>query len=351
MNWPWSKKKTEHRASGYSADRLAALVSYYNQTTGNIQGHAALEASCAIIGRAMSACTVQCASLTMRPSDLNLVGRQLIRGGEIVFCIMTDGSAVSLVPASTWNILGNYDRSKWVYRLELSGAYGFEHVNARAESVLHIQYAFSPDAPWDGRGPLEAAFETSKLAGTLENRLALEMTAPVGQVLPWPESKADVDTEEDDPLDDLRKDIASLKGNVAVVSTTAGGLGDRMAAPHGDWSLKRIGAAPPEILERLRTSSASSVYAACGIPQSLVSAGADANSTREGARFLHANVINPLLGLLAEELEKKLESPVTVRNPGLFHADLQARTRAIKTMTDAGYSKDEISRILEVPGA
>lgn len=349
--WPWTKKKVEHRASGYSADRLAALVSHYHQTTGNVQGHAALEASCSIIGRAMSACTVQCEHLTMRPSDLNLVARQLIRGGEIIFCIMSDNDMIKLVPASTWNIVGNYDRSKWIYRLELSGADGFEHVNARSESVVHVQYAYSPDAPWDGRGPLDAAFETAKMAGTLENRLALEMTAPVGQVLPWPESKADVDDEDDDPLDDLKKDIASLKGNVAVVSTTAGGVGDPMAAPNGDWNLKRIGADPPDILEKLRNSSASSIYAACGIPQSLVSAGADANSTREGARFLHANVINPLLSLLAQELELKLETPVTVRNPGLFHADLQARTRAIKTMTDAGYKKDEITRILEVPGA
>ncbi len=349
MRWPWSKKKEENRT--YSADRLTALISHYNQTTGNIHGHAALEASCGIVGRAMSSCTVQTSSLTLSPADLNLTGRQLLRGGEIIFCIMSDGNTLKLVPASTWNVRGNYDREQWMYRVELAGAEGFEHKYVRAESVIHVQYSYAPDAPWNGRGPLDSAFETAKLAGTLENRLALEMTAPVGQVLPWPESKANVDDEDDDPLDDLRKDIASLKGDIAIAPTTAGGHGDPAGAPHGDYSLKRIGATPPEVLEKLRTSSASSVYAACGIPQSLVSPGSDANSTREGGRFLHSNVINPLLGLLAQELRDKLETEVTVRNPGLFLTDLQSRTRAIKTMTDAGYTKDDISRILEVPSA
>ena len=158
----------------------------------------------------------------------------------------------------------------------------------------------------------------------------------------------DTDSDEDDPLADLRADIAGLKGGVAIAETTAGGHGDHHGRTFQDWQLKRIGANPPEVLTELRKASASSVYAACGIPQSLVSAGSDANSTREGARFLHANLINPILSLIEQELMDKLETSVSIHNPGLFAADLQARTRAVKSLFDAGYSKDEINKVVGI---
>ena len=176
-----------------------------------------------------------------------------------------------------------------------------------SSGVIHLRYSFNPASPWHGLSPLQVASTTAALAGTLETKLSQEMTAPVGQVLPWPEgSKVDVDSDEDDPLSDLRKDIAGLKGNVAIVETTAAGHGDVFTAGlYRTGTLKRIGANPPEVLAELRTASAASVYAACGIPQSLVSAGSDANSTREGARFLHANLINPILSLIGQELMEK----------------------------------------------
>ena len=345
--WPF-RKKVETRAS-YTDQLVSAILSQANRVTGDVAAIGALEASAGLVGRALTGCKVVTPFITLKPLELNLIGRELIRQGEIIFCIMTDGDGVSLHPAGAWDIRGGYDRQDWIYRLDLFGASGNVTKLVPADAVVHLQYSFNPATPWHGLSPLQVASATGQLAGTIETKLGQEMTAPVGQVLPWPEgSKVDVDDDDDDPLSDLRSDIASLKGNVAIVETLAGGHGDYHGKPLQDWQLKRIGANPPEVLAELRKASAMSVYAACGIPQSLVSAGSDANSTREGARFLHANVINPILNMIQAELIDKLETDVSVHNPGLFHSDLQARTRAVKSLHDAGYSKDEINRVVGI---
>ena len=346
--WPF-KKKPEQRDSSFTDSLVSAILAKANQVTGDMSTIGALEAAAGLVGRSLMQCKVTTPLIELKPSCLNLIGRELIRNGEIIFCIMTDGTKVNLVPAGAWDVRGGYDKDSWMYRLDLFGASHNVTKLVPSDSVIHIQYSYSAANPWRGLSPLQVASTTGQLAGTLETRLGQEMTAPVGQVIPWPEgSKPDVDSDDDDPLGDLRADIAGLKGGVAIVETLAGGLGDHHSRPFQDWQLKRIGANPPDVLAELRQASAASVYAACGIPQSLVSAGSDANSVREGARFLHANVVNPILSLIEDELTDKLETSVKVHNPGLFAADLQARTRAVKSLKDADYTKDEINKVVGI---
>lgn len=347
--WPF-KKKPEKRDSSYTDLLVSAILAQANRITGDVSSIGALEAAAGLVGRSLANCKVETRYFTLKPSYLNLIGRELIRQGEVIFCILVDGRTINLIPAGSWDIRGGYDQDSWVYRVDLFGASNHVTKLVPASGIIHIRYSFNPASPWRGLSPLEVASTTGQLAGILETKLGQEMTAPVGQVLPWPEgSKVDTDSDEDDPLKDLQADIAGLKGNVAIVETTAGGFGDHNSRPFQDWQLKRIGANPPEVLAELRKASAASVYAACGIPQSLVSAGSDANSTREGARFLQTNLINPILSLIAQELMEKLETDVTLHNPGLFNADLQARTRAVPALIDAGFSKSEVSEILSMP--
>ena len=347
--WNPFKKKIEKRDDSYTDTLVSAILAQANRVTGSVDSIGALEASAGLVGRALSNCKVQTPLFTLKPSYLNLIGRELIRQGEVIFCIMTDGPNINLFPAGSWDIRGDWNPESWLYRIELYGASRHETKLVPSSGVIHLRYSYNPASPWHGLSPLQVASTTGALAGMLETKLSQEMTAPVGQVLPWPEgSKVDVDSDEDDPLSGLRADIAGLKGNVAIVETTAAGHGDIHGRTLQDWTLKRIGANPPEVLAELRTASAASVYAACGIPQSLVSAGSDANSTREGARLLHSNLVNPILSLIEQELMEKLETDVKVHNPGLFHADLQARTRAVKSMFDAGYSKDEINKVVGI---
>ena len=102
--------------------------------------------------------------------------------------------------------------------------------------------------PGRAEGAGRPSSSTGALAASLELRLGQEAGAPVGQVIPVPE---DGGTKS---LGELRKDLMKLKGNLALVETTAAGFSEgKLAAPREDWQPKRFGADPPATLASLRT--------------------------------------------------------------------------------------------------
>ena len=50
-----------------------------------------------------------------------MIGRSLIRQGEIVFAMEVRGGRLMLLPAASWDIHGDVDPSTWNYRLTLGG--------------------------------------------------------------------------------------------------------------------------------------------------------------------------------------------------------------------------------------
>ena len=123
---------------------------------------AALEACAGIIGRSFAAAEVTGADIS--PSQMCLIGRSLLKKGEIVFRIDTRNGKVQLFPAASHDISGEYNPDSWTYRLNLAGPDSQITVdNVPAASVLHIMYSRSPETPWKGAGPLQVA----QLAGRL----------------------------------------------------------------------------------------------------------------------------------------------------------------------------------------
>ena len=147
-------------------------------------------------------------------------------------------------------------------------------------------------------------------------------------------------------VSDLRRDIGSLGGKVALVETLAAGWGDgRIAAPRGDYQPQRLGANPPASLATLRTDAARAVLSACGVPVELVTPG-DGTSAREGLRrFLHLTV-QPLAAIVASELRVKLDTPtLSLSFDKLFASDLSGRARAFQSMVGGGMSLDQAAAL------
>ena len=114
---------------------------------------------------------------------------------------------------------------------------------------------------------------------------------------------------------------AAAKGRTILAETTAAGWGDgKMAAPQADYRPQRFGASPPDSLPSLRTEAGLSVLSACGVPVSLVT-DADGTSQREAWRRFVMGSVEPLLAIVGQEVEAKLETRVTFDLSSLWAHD------------------------------
>ena len=145
------------------------------------------------------------------------------------------------------------------------------------------------------------------------------------------------DGSDDDPLRELKADIAKAAGSTVLTETTSDAFGEgSAAAPRYDWMPRRIGANPPASLGVLRGDASSMVLAACGIPPSLFRDLADGTAQREAFRRFLTSACEPLADLVAEELAAKLEEPVTFGFEGLYAHDLAGRAQAFERLVRGG---------------
>ena len=210
-------------------------------------------------GRSFASATVtpfNMATAALTPAVLEAIGRRLLLHGQAVFEIVVEGDAVSLVEASNWEI---EERGQWLYRADFSTPEGTYTRALSADRVLHPRIGASSKRPWQGESPIPSS--TAKLAAGLETKLTQEVGGPVGNVLPLPHKGS---------VTALQADIDKLGGRTVLVESTAGGYGDKEAAPKMDWLTRRIGANPPESMIGLRKDVQASILAACGCPGSLL---------------------------------------------------------------------------------
>ena len=213
--------------------------------------------------------------------------------------------------------------------------------------MLHFRYAPEPERPWSSPSPLGYARATGRLAANLELRLGEESGARVGYVLPVPADGGDGSTE--DPLASLKKDLAALQGNTALVETTSAGYGEgRAAAPLADWKAQRMGANPPATLAELRGAAAMDVLAACGVPPALADGRSQGASQREAWRRFSVGTLQPAARLVAEEMAFKLDTPgLRLHFEALGSADLAGKSRAVGIFVKSGVP---LARALEMAG-
>ena len=339
--WPW--EKTEKRESQPFTDAFTQAL--YSLAGGGAitdpKSLGALEIAAGFWARAFASAKVTpvnniTASLT--PSKLALIGRELCRRGEAVLKIQVSGGRVQLLPAGSWDISGGPEKDSWTYRVDLFGASVHRTEFSPSAGLLHFRYATDPGVPWVGLSPLAYARDTGTIAASLEKRLGQELGGAVARVIPMPESPPETAGTEDNPkpFDYLKRDLATAKGEAFFVETTSAGYGDGpSAAPRQDWTQKRIGADPPETLEKIRNAVGETILACCGVPVELAEIGQGTAAREAWRRFLHAT-IDPLGKLVAEELTEKFEFPVSLSFDSLMASDISGRARAFQSLVGGG---------------
>ena len=330
IKWPWAK--LERRDSSYTDTLVATITANSDgEKTAFPTATAALEACAGLVGRAFSACEVSgSARVTdaLSPGLLNMVGRALIRRGEILLYIEVEGGEITLRPVASHSVYGGDNPGDWTYRLNLAGPKQQRTLrNVMADGVVHVQYGADPETPWRGVGPLQVAQLAGRLSAETVAALADEASGPRGQLMPTP-----VDGD-DDTVDDLKADLKNMKGQLALVE------GGDWSAPGGGearWKKERIGAEPPASLVEQLDKSTAEVYAACGINPAIFR---DAQGTagREAWRQVLFGLVAPLGRIVEHELIRKLDAPdLELSWAELRASDISGRARAFQSLVGGG---------------
>ena len=193
MRWPWQDAPTETRADSSYTDALIAAITANagGSVTAFPSAVGALEAAAGLISRAFASAEVDAESTAalraLTPDCLALIGRALIRRGEVVFYIDTSRGMIDLLPCQSHDVDGGPLPDSWRYRCTVSGperTYTYERTPATG--VVHLTYARDPETPWRGIGPLQAAQLTGRLAAETTAALADESSGPRGHLLGIP---------------------------------------------------------------------------------------------------------------------------------------------------------------------
>ena len=138
---------------------------------------------------------------------------------------------ISLHEVASYDVAGSYESRRvgfstaWTFL----GPSGITTKVIPSESILHFRFGTRPERPWEGVSPGSFGATATRLLSALETRLGQEAGGPQGFLLPIPQDGGDGG--DDDPLKDLKADLANMKGNTALLETTAAGWGDRGGSP------------------------------------------------------------------------------------------------------------------------
>lgn len=328
MVWNWRKKPPPEVRASYTDTLVNALITAAAGADDAVADNTAVaDYAAGMIGRLLSAATITGGG-PIAAGMLADIGQALTLKGEAVWHIRYP----RLARASGWDITGGPD--DWQYALTLPGPGNDLQLTAPARQVLHFRVNARQASPWKGRSPLSSLSTTAKLLAGLDLRLSQEAAARVGQLLPIPAAGQGTES------DKIRKDMATLSGQTALVPTTASGWGQG-APPPTDWIARRFGANPPPQLADLRKQATRDVVAACGIPPVLWEGGEGA-ALREGYRQLLYTTLLPLAAVITAEVRSKLPLPMFSLDFNAIGAtDIAGRARAYHSLTDAGMGPDE----------
>ena len=121
--WPFNR--TEKRASSYTDTLTSLLLSQATgATTASATATAAAEAASGLVARAFASAEIsgpEPYTMGLTPGCMALLGRALIRTGEIVLSIDIDDGMVKLWPAADYDVNGGFNPAGWTYRVNLAG--------------------------------------------------------------------------------------------------------------------------------------------------------------------------------------------------------------------------------------
>ena len=343
MRWPWSPKPEKRSGSDYSDIIIRLAEAQAAGTAADSASTAAAEAASGAMSRAFAGADVEgpgWAREAVSGPWLALQGRNLVRHGQSLSVIrMRADGRVWLAPAASWNFEGGTDDpDSWICRATTYGPAASVTRTLPSSGVVFIQWGSTAGTPYAGVGPLSWASTTARLGAQAERSLAEEASGPVAQILPVPQDGGD--GSDQDPLAQLKLDIAAAKGRAVLTETTASGWGEgRAAAPMSDWKPSRLGPNPPATMPETARDAFSRTLAACGASPALFD-DSDGTSKREALRQWFMGTVRPLAMMLERELSVKLEADISLTFDG-YPLDLQSRATTFQKLVAGGVSVNE----------
>ena len=336
--WPFQSSPVERRAVDYT-DTLAELIlsAASGESAASASVTSTANACAALWSGALSAAMVSPDDGIVSRDFLASVGNDIILGGSSVWAIDVDIEAspmVRLMRASSWDVAGGRDPRSWRYALQLPAPSGTVSRTLPSATVLHFVWKRATAEPWRGVGPLDTV--TASALALLDTSIKQESSTPNGHIITLPIPG------DDENLTKLKTGLASLKGKLGFVETTAAGYSEgQAAAPPTDYEPKRLGPQFNVNIPTVRGQLTADVAAACGVA-ALISADTDGTSRRASYRdFLTLNV-KPTAERIADELTLKLDRDVRLTFDHLTAADtILTRSRSLGQLVKAGMSIDD----------
>lgn len=310
----WPFKQAEKRAEGPYTDAITEAIinaSADSQASGYV---AALEVAAGAMSRAFASASVEGPNAGLfTPWVMAQIGRSLVEIGEAVWFrrggMLVRGEQYGILPDGTFQF------SLPTGQLSLP-----------ANRVLAARWNIDINS-MRGIAPLQAARTLNTLQRQLEKALADESSAAIGYLLPLP---ADGDAAN---IAQLKKDLAGLKGQIAVIETPRNWQPGNATSPR-DFQLSRMGPDYPESAVNLYEAAQRTVLAACGYPVQLIGT-ADGTSQREAwRRYLHGTVAP--MGRLVVEAAQRAGLRITLDFDNLFASDISGRARAFQSLVGGG---------------
>ena len=306
-----------------------------------------VEACAGLWERAIASATVTPNSAPLRavgPDVLAIAGRMLAMRGEAAFAIDVAEGMPRLLPASTWTMTGGPEPSRWRYRLDLSGPSGVAMRAVAAAGVVHVRVNVDGRRPWRGVSPLDRAAKTGELAARIEAGMTDEAKIPTSRIVSLAGQRDQIE----------RISNALKKGGIVA---TGVGQSHTEQVPASRFVPGRVGPAPDQVSEALRTQAGRDLAGAFGVPPALLNASGDGAGQREAWRRFWIATVAPIGRVMETELRAKLDGNATVAFEALRASDEDGRSRAVsrraaafKTFIDAGVERAEAMRLAGLEG-
>lgn len=273
----------------------------------------------------------------LSPWERAAVARDIMLRGEWVAQLLLDGLSWRALRASGHDIAGPADPRRWVYALTLpSPSSAMDRVILPAGAVLHCRINTAVASPWRGISPLEEMGISRALLACIEDGLATEERLARNIIVSHGPTNQNMTA--------FTRDLANPGTKVLDQS----GAYNRPGATSRSLSVDRIGPDPPQAEIQLRSSVAQDVLSAMGIPGGLYTP-REGSASREA--FRQWGVALESWGeALRDELQEKLERPVTVSFHRVAAADIAARARGLKALVDATVEKSMAGEIAGFTG-
>ena len=332
MKLPWTKQP-EIRESSYTDTLVSLILQRANGKVAKATATAAVQTCAGIVARSFAAAVIEGPEPLTRgltPDIMALIGRALIRQGEICLLMDVKNGMVKLWPVSDFDVTGGYDPESWRYRVNLPGP---DRLMTRpvvmSAGLLHFRYCSDPERPWKGISPITSAALAGKLSAETTAALSDESASDQAQLVPVPNTSPD--------LTKLRADVKAANADVMFVESQSSGWDEAGGERPGsnDWRAQRLGPNPPESMVKLQAQASREILMACGFSPALFDTSAAAAARESWRQALHG-VIAPMARILEAELSEKMEAKITLNFANLMASDIMGRARSFQSMVAAG---------------